>query len=320
MDFMNNLRLVFGDNMLGVHGDGFSYLFSYFSGPDSLVIKGKEWLYRSPRPTFWRALTDNDRGNRFHLRSGMWLAADIFIKYVECKVWMDEVALGMPIAPHNNAYTGKETAETVKLVYTYETITVPSTQVEVAYEVNVSGEILVSVHYHGKEGLPQLPLFGMRFIMPTKAVGYEYEGLSGETYPDRMAGGIPGIYHVDGLPVTPYMVPQDCGMHMDTKWLKVVRNNTLSNVDKSKEQFALCFEAVEKNFAFACLPYTAQELESATHHEELPPARRTVVTILGAVRGVGGMDSWGADVEPKYHISGERDITYAFKIKAGEVE
>ena len=34
-------------------------------GLESLVKDGKEWLYRSPRPTFWRATTDNDRGNGF---------------------------------------------------------------------------------------------------------------------------------------------------------------------------------------------------------------------------------------------------------------
>ena len=62
-------------------------------------------------------------------------------------------------------------------------------------------------------------------------------------------------------------------------------------------------------------PYTAQELENAMHHEELPPARRTVVSILGAVRGVGGINSWGADVEDIYHISGEQDISYGFWIE-----
>ena len=39
MDSMNKLRLVFGDNMLGVHGQGFRYVFSYFGGLDSLVIQ-----------------------------------------------------------------------------------------------------------------------------------------------------------------------------------------------------------------------------------------------------------------------------------------
>ena len=51
-----------------------------------------------------------------------------------------------------------------------------------------------------------------------------------------------------------------------------------------------------------------------THHEELPPARRTVLCIYGAVRGVGGIDSWGSDVEEAYHISAEDDIKYSFVI------
>ncbi len=57
---------------------------------------------------------------------------------------------------------------------------------------------------------------------------------------------------------------------------------------------------------FSCLPYTASEIENATHHEELPPARRTVLCVYGAVRGVGGIDSWGSDVEDDYRISAEK--------------
>ena len=50
------------------------------------------------------------------------------------------------------------------------------------------------------------------------------------------------------------------------------------------------------------------------HHEELPPARRTVLCVYGAVRGVGGIDSWGTDVEEEYHISAEDDKDYSFSI------
>ena len=104
-------------------------------------------------------------------------------------------------------------------------------------------------------------------------------------------------------------------MHMQTKWVEVYRSTVLDNSCKERRETGLRFCAEEgKTIAFACLPYTAQELENATHHEELPPARRTVLTVLGAVRGVGGIDSWGTDVEPAYHISAEEDITYGFWI------
>lgn len=316
MDCMNKkLQLVFGDLNLGVQGEDFRYIFSYGTGGlESLVIRGKEWLYRSPRPTFWRATTDNDRGSRFHLKSGMWLAADMFIACIGVKVWVDGEEVGVPTAPSNNVYDGTETADHVSVRFTYQTITVPAATVEVVYTVTADGQIKTDVHYFGQKGLPQLPVFGMRFVLPTKATGYTYEGLSGETYPDRMAGGVPGVYEVEGMPVTKYMVPQDCGMHMGTKWVEVYRNTTKNNADMDNSTFGLRFSAADQDFAFACLPYTAEELENATHHEELPTARRTVVTILGAVRGVGGIDSWGSDVEAPYHIDGEKDIAYSFTI------
>lgn len=316
MDNINKLQVIVGDVTVGMRGEGFSYIFSGTRiGLESLVRDGKEWVYRAPAPTFWRALTDNDRGNGFALKSGMWIGTDCFIGNAGMTVMIDGSPVTVPLPPDNNVYGGAVEADCASVTYIYETVTVPQTQVTVTYEVYAGGDIHVRVHYAGKEGLPELPVFGLRFIMPTCADRYRYEGLSGETYPDRMAGGIPGVYEVEGLPVTPYMVPQDCGMHMQTKWVEVYRSTVLDNSCKEKKETALCFRAEDgKDIAFACLPYTAMELENATHHEELPPARRTVLTILGAVRGVGGIDSWGADVEPAYHISGEEDIDYGFWI------
>lgn len=314
-EMKDKLQIVYGDVTLGVHGKEFSYIFSYqHGGLESFVMNGIEWLYRSPRPTFWRATTDNDRGNRFSIRSGMWLSADMFMTCKNIEIFIDGELITLPKAPVNNHFKGNETASLVEVVFTYETITVPSTTVDVTYKIINTGEMDVTVHYHGVKGLPELPVFGMRFIMPTKAIGYQYEGLSGETYPDRMAGGIPGVYKIEGLPVTKYLVPQDCNVHMNTKWLEVYRNTVKDNSYKGTKTFGLRFTSGEKDFAFSCIPYTSEELENATHHEELPVARRTVVSILGAVRGVGGINSWGADVEPEYRINAENDISYSFKI------
>ena len=310
-------RIVIGDVTIGIQGQDFAYIFSVgMGGMESLYKDGKEWLYRAPRPAFWRAATDNDRGNGFVFRSAVWSAADRFVRCVKVTARMDEQEISMPPAPENNKYNGDETCDRFEISYTYETPTVPVTEVTVSYLVESDGRIHVQVDYLGKQGLPELPVLGLRFLMPTAAEGYTYEGLSGETYPDRMAGGIHGVYEVQGLPVTPYMVPQDCGMHMQTKWLEIVRKSSLDNTDRGERSSRLKITAEEgKHFAFSCLPYTAQELENAMHHEELPPARRTVVSILGAVRGVGGINSWGADVEDAYHISGEQDITYGFWIE-----
>ena len=279
----NKLRVVYGDYTLGVHGEGFDYIFSYSQGGiESIVKKGYEWLYRCPKPTFWRALTDNDRGSRFHIKSGSWLASDMFIDCKKTEVIMDG-ELQKQYAPDNNSYGGDVAAGEIIVKYTYETVSNPVTTVIVSYTIDAIGNIKVDVDYTGVKGLPELPVFGMRFIMPTLADKYMYKGLSGETYPDRKAGAEKGVYEVSDLRLTPYLVPQECGMRMDTEWLEIT-------------------------------PYTASEIENATHHEELPPARRTVLCVYGAVRGVGGIDSWGSDVEDDYRINAEKDIHYSFII------
>ena len=366
------LHVIYGDFSLGVNGetDGkkFAYIFNYGrGGMESMVVDEKEWLYRTPKPTFWRALTDNDRGNQLHLKSGMWLAADTFIRNTGARGKVDGQKVENPGAPGNKRFFGNETAAKVEVEFDFETITVPAAKVTVGYRVEADGSIVVKAHYFGQKGLPEFPVFGMRFLMPTAADGFTYEGLSGETYPDRMAGGIKGVYEVEGLPVTPYLVPQDCGMHMDTEWVKIFRTKVLDNryivpyyetsdykapdqaatvqpapghgsLDAAEQrqsersqavqtgtqqgkrlckQTSIQIEKTGKPFAFSCLPYTAEELENALHIEELPPVRRTVLCVYGAVRGVGGIDSWGAQPEPSYHISAEEDQEVEFRIRIG---
>ncbi len=309
------IRVVYGDYTLGVHGEGYDYIFSYAQGGlESIVKNGYEWLYRPLKPTFWRALTDNDRGSRFYIKSGSWLAADIFIDFKDVEVITDGESQGKPVAPGNNKYGSDVYADNVTVKYIYETITTPATTVEVSYDIVANGKITVDVLYKGAKGLPELPAFGLRFIMPTLADKYMYEGLSGETYPDRMAGAEKGVYEVNDVSLTPYLVPQECGMRMDTEWLEVTRRTSLNNSRKDNSAQTLRVEKNSNTFAFSCLPYTASEIENATHHEELPPARRTVLCVYGAVRGVGGIDSWGSDVEEAYHIDAEKDIHFSFTI------
>ena len=69
------MRLIFGDETLGVYAGPLYLLFSYARGGiESLVKDGVEWVYRTPRPAFWRAVTDNDRGNGFCHRAAMWMS------------------------------------------------------------------------------------------------------------------------------------------------------------------------------------------------------------------------------------------------------
>ena len=80
------------------------------------------------------------------------------------------------------------------------------------------------------------------------------------------------------------------------------------------EAFAFFFSAVPVRGGFSALPYTPQQLEQAAHREELPVPARTVVTLCGAMRGMGGIDSWGSDVEEEVRIRAEEDHKVSFQI------
>ena len=77
----------------------------------------------------------------------------------------------------------------------------------------------------------------------------------------------------------------------------------------------LTIEMVDAPFAFSAIPYTPQQLDQAAHREELPLPVRTVVTVCGAMRGVGGIDSWGSDVEEAFRIRSDRDISFSFRFR-----
>ena len=130
MDCTNKLKLVFGDLTLGVRGEGWHVIFNYMRGGiESLVTGGREWMYRAPQPAFWRALTDNDRGSQFHLKSGCWLTADMFIRLLSVAVAVNGKTIATPVAPENNRYTPDETADSVAIAFTFETLTVPAAKV-----------------------------------------------------------------------------------------------------------------------------------------------------------------------------------------------
>ena len=135
-----------------------------------------------------------------------------------------------------------------------------------------------------------------------------WTGLSGETYPDRYKGGVFGC-HEETPHVEPHLVPQDCGMHMQTRQAMLEQRDACGHTTA-----ALTLQQVDAPFAFSALPNTAQEIEAAQHITELPATGRTSVMVLGAVRGVGGIDSWGTDVEEPYRVSGEGEHRVAFRI------
>ena len=285
------LAVIQGDVNLGVRGDRFALQFSYTeAGLSSLRLDGgPEWVWRAPRPALWRAPTENDRGCGFPVRSAAWMAADA---YPQAAGWQVEEA----------------SPQRVRIRYTFTFPTVPGASADLTYIVTGSA-LRVDAAYHGVPGAPELPVFGVRMSTLHPAARVCWTGLSGETYPDRYKGAQFGRWS-EQPHIPAYLVPQDCGVHMGTRTL------TLEQQDAAcRTTAALTLRMAEEPFAFSALPNTPQELENAAHRDELPCTGRTVLSVLGAVRGVGGIDSWGTDVEPACRLSGEADHRVSFLIE-----
>ena len=306
------MEIVFGDYSLGIRKADVSYIFAYnLGGLDSLNKGGKEFFYRVPSLAFWRATTDNDRGNGFSRRSCMWMGADLFFNVDDFSAVIDgkELKQGDLRAPRNNSLLDSPLrhAEEASVTFFLSTCTSPSAKVCVKYSVSGKSDgIRVDYTYTGCEGLPEFPLCGMRFILPFRTESFDWDGLSGETYPDRMDGGEKGTWHCDGIPECPYVMAQDYGMHMNTESLTV----------KSTDGRCLTVESLpDSAFNFSLLAWTPQEIEAAYHPIDLPLKRRSYLTIAAAVRGVGGIDSWGSDVSPAFRLDASKEYRISFILK-----
>ena len=281
--YTQSLVITEGDGAWGVRGEKFEILFSKLQGgPVSLVSGGREWLWRAPRPALWRAPTENDLGCGFPMRSAPWSAADAWQK---CTGWETE-----------------QGADFFAITYRFAADALPGYASEITYRVEREGVLTIQALYHGFAGAPELPLFGLRFSTPQPIEETAWVGYSGETYPDRYKGGVFGS-HKETPQVPNYLVPQECGGHSFT-----------CGVALHMGTGTLTLEKAEKPFFFSAIPYTPAQLEQAQHVWELPGHCRTAVTVASDMRGVGGIDSWGTDVESTYRVSGEEDHCLRFRV------
>ncbi len=282
------LQVIRGDVNIGVKGEGFHIHFSKAEGGiASLRYDGVEFIPRAPRTTYWRALTDNDRGCKHGFDRGQWLAASLYQKLVDCRV--------------------EESDTSVTVTMDYEVPMIPVVKQTVSYTVTGDGAVTVEATYFGQEGLPELPCFGMNFKLKEAYHNFRFYGYGPEeNYWDRMDGARLGIFSgTAGENLSRYMVPGECGNRMGCRWLEVTND----------QGFGLRFEAEGTSFESSVLPCSCYELENAMHVYELPKPHYTWVRILGCQMGIGGDDSWGAPVQQRYRLPSDVDRTVKFTIR-----
>lgn len=282
------LNLIIGSTNIGVVGEHFSLQLSKAQGGlTSYKYNGQEFISEVPKTSYWRATTNNDQGYSGGYEFGSWLIAGKFQKLVD----------------NNIKYNDKEVTVSFKYqlalpIESYNTIT---------YTVTQDGKVRININYPGYKNLPIIPAFGIDFRLPKQYSNYKFYGLGPEeNYIDRKNGVKLGIFNGTSLNnFSPYLVPQECGNHCETRWL-VVTNN---------QGQGLKFSAINNNFEQSVLPYSEYELENARHSYELPTPYCTRVRILAKQMGVGGDDSWGAPVHSEFQIDSDKPLSFSFALQ-----
>ena len=281
-------QIIDGDTTFSVRGGDFLIQYQKKSGKlTSLSIGGKELVYdpvNTIKPEFWRAPTDNDEGNHMKERCGFWKTASLYpnVKEVEC---YKEGGAAVVSAKY---YLGQQAV------------------CAMTHVIRADGTISIHETLEGLDGLPELPCFGLSWKLPKAFSNISWYGKGPEeTYVDRCSGGKYGVYTTtpeDSM--AGYVVPQECGNHVETRWVSVTDEHGMGVRIRS-----------DCPFEFSALPYTCHELENARHFYELPRVYATVLRLNQYQTGIGGDNSWGAWAHDEYILKAQGRKEFSLTIE-----
>ncbi|MEZ6036678.1 MAG: glycoside hydrolase family 2 TIM barrel-domain containing protein [Planctomycetota bacterium] len=271
------LRVETGEQ-LTVVGKGFSVGFDVGGRLASYVVDGEELLLSPLQPNFWRAPTDNDRGNGMPGRCGRWR----------------EPALAFELLSAATIDGGSY--EVVSKV----TVGVGQSSATLRQVVGIDGSVQVAFVFEPKgDQLPELPRVGLTFETRREAEQVRWYGRGPfENYADRKTAAFFGIWNgsVDELNHQ-YIEPQEHGNRSDTRWLELRATNGPG--------VRIAAASREQPFAWSVWPYTQAAVEAALHPYEVEPSGRLTVHVDAGQTGVGGDDSWGARPHRQYTLRPE---------------
>lgn len=277
------------DDEVTVAGEGFAVRISKETGAiTSWKVDGEELFLAPLEPNFWRAPTDNDRGNGMATRHAAWKGAAAGRELREFRVqqevdgsWRVLVAFAYPGAG--------ETAGTIVYKFTH------------------TGQIRVTLRVEPKgAGLASLPRVGMTTQIPLAYDRVTWVGRGpGESYADRKASAFFGRHTLPaGDFFFPYAEPQETGNRTDTFWATFT--------DAAGRGIKV---TGDPKINFSILPYTMGELEARKHPWELNPCGNWVLNLDYGQMGLAGEDSWGAKPWPEYQLLPDRTYSYGFVLE-----
>jgi beta-galactosidase len=229
-------------------------------------------------PNFWRAQTDNDMaGLRRQLllkESGVWKSAGNRRK-------TRDITAGM-------------VADTVRVVIE-STVAEEKASLTQTFIIHPNADVEVNIRLKTDGSLPEIPRVGMTLELPGDCTRFTWLGLGPqENYQDRHRASIIGLYSDDVQTMNHvYVRPQENGNHTGVRWAAL----------RDKQGRGLMAVQQDQPLNTSAWPYSQEDLEAATHSNELPLRDTITWNIDLAQRGLGGINSWGAKPLPRYRLT-----------------
>ncbi|MBA2936855.1 DUF4981 domain-containing protein [Paenibacillus sp. CGMCC 1.16610] len=284
---VGELRTEESETSFTAFGSDFSVTFNKLTGDlSSYSYKGVELMKEAPKPNFWRASIDNDKGNKLPERSRTWKEAG-----QERKLHV----------MHIHSYADK-----VEIAVEYMLPTTHSSSCKLFYVVRGDGTIQLSEELQPGPNLPEIPEIGMLLQLDASFENLAWYGRGPhENHWDRAESARLGIYQGKVADqYVPYLRPQECGNKTDVRWAELTRADGLGlRIEGAR--------AVELN----ALPYTPSELEAHDHMYKLPASDKIALRVNYRQMGVGGDDSWMSKTHPEFTLYANRSYAYSFSFK-----
>ncbi|MGW5032885.1 glycoside hydrolase family 2 TIM barrel-domain containing protein [Streptomyces nigra] len=278
------------EKTISATGRGFSLTIDRSTGViTSYEADGAPLIVSGPAPNFWRAPTDNDRGNGQHTRNQTWRDAGARREITDVTV-----------------RTVQDRALQIKVTGTLPTTT-PSTYTT-TYTVFGNGEIKVDNTLHpGAASLPYIPEVGTLLLLPARLEKLRYYGRGPEeNHWDRNHATDVGLHSgtVSGQG-TPYLRPQENGNRTDVRWIALTGGHGPGLLVTGEP-------LVEVNASH----FSPEDLSTGVRHAyQLTPRDEVVLRIAHRQMGVGGDNSWGAHTHDEYKLFADRDYSYTYRLR-----
>jgi beta-galactosidase len=276
-------------------GKGFGVIFDSRTGAmTSLTYNGREMLLEGLEPNFWRPPNEND------------VAGGIFPR---CETWQHagerKTLTSFEVEPAPDGLT-------VSITAGYE-MAEQESRLEIGYLVDGNGAITVEMHFTpGAKPLPEIPRFGMRMILPADFDRMQWLGRGPhENYADRKTSAAIGLWEATVWEqFHAYVRPQETANKCDVRWLTLTDSGGKGIRIRGRQPLSTS----AWNFPMEDIDYVPFDVERR-HGGSIEKKEMVWLNIDHRQMGVGGDNTWGAQVHPEYTIT-PGEISYKFTIEA----